>query len=43
VNGVKEKGKHSVKFDGSNLASGVYYYAITAGNYTETKKLMLIK
>lgn len=43
VNGVKAEGKHSVELDGSNLASGVYYYAITAGNYTETKKLMLIK
>jgi hypothetical protein len=43
VNGVKAEGKHSLKFDGSNLASGVYYYTITAGNYTETKKLMLIK
>jgi hypothetical protein len=43
VNGVKAEGKHSVNFDGSNLASGVYYYTITAGNYTETKKLMLLK
>ena len=43
VNEVKAKGEHSVNFDGSNLASGVYYYTITAGNYTETKKLMLIK
>jgi flagellar hook assembly protein FlgD len=40
VKGVKSEGKHSVKFNGSNLASGD---TITSGNYTETKKLMLLK
>jgi hypothetical protein len=43
VNGFKEAGPHDVKFDASNLPSGVYFYRITAGTYAETKKLVLIK
>jgi hypothetical protein len=43
VNGEREAGRYSVKFDGSNLSSGIYFYKITAGNYTETKKLILMK
>jgi hypothetical protein len=43
VNGYKAAGSYSVKFDGSSMASGVYYYTLeTAGN-TFTKKMMLIK
>ena len=30
-------------FNGSNLSSGVYYYQLTAGELTATKKLMLTK
>lgn len=43
VNGFKEAGPHDVKFDASNLPSGVYLYRITTGTYTATKKLVLIK
>jgi hypothetical protein len=43
VNGDVEAGNHSVRFDGSNLASGVYYYRIQAGNFVQTKKLILIR
>ena len=43
VNEVKSAGRHSVVFDGSKLSSGIYLYSITAGNYHQTKKLLLVK
>ncbi len=36
-------GYFEVDFDGSKLASGVYFYKLTAGNYSDIKKMMLIK
>ena len=43
VNGMKNAGSYSVKFDASSLSSGVYYYTLeTAGN-TFTKKMILVK
>jgi hypothetical protein len=38
VNEVKAAGSYSVSFSGSNLASGVYYYTLSAKSFTETKK-----
>jgi hypothetical protein len=32
-----------VKFDGSNLASGVYFYRLQAGNFVQSKKLVIVK
>ena len=43
VNEVKPAGRYQIKFDGSNCASGVYYYKLTAGNFTAVKKMMLIR
>jgi hypothetical protein len=43
VNEVKPAGSYLVDFDGSNLASGVYYYRIEAGSYISVKKMILIK
>ncbi len=43
VNGQVEAGVHKVNFNGYNLNSGVYFYTIKAGNFSETKKLMLMK
>jgi hypothetical protein len=43
VDEFQEAGPHDVKFDASNLPSGVYLYRITTGTYVETKKLVLIK
>ncbi len=43
VNEVKPAGKYSVNFNASSLASGVYFYRITAGDFTESKKMLLIK
>jgi hypothetical protein len=36
-------GTYEIEFDSSNLSSGVYYYRLTAGEYSETKKMILIK
>ncbi len=43
INDVKSVGNYKVNFNASNLTSGVYYYRLTAGNYTITKKMQLIK
>ncbi len=43
VNEFKDKGVYSVTFDGTGLASGVYFYTIEAGNFKETKKMVLVK
>jgi len=42
-NEYKTAGNYSVTFDGTNLASGVYFYTIDAGRYYATKKMVLIK
>jgi len=36
-------GKYEVTFDGANLSSGVYFYRITSGDYSDVKKMILIK
>jgi len=43
VNEEQDKGYHKVEFNGSNLPSGVYFYRIQAGNFIETKKLILLR
>jgi hypothetical protein len=43
VNETKQPGNYEVKFEGANLPSGVYFYKLTAGDFVQTKKLMLIK
>jgi photosystem II stability/assembly factor-like uncharacterized protein len=42
-NEFKNAGYYSVSFDGSALASGVYFYTITAGEFRDSKKMVLIK
>lgn len=39
----KTAGTYELKFDASNYASGLYFYQIEAGDYKETKKMVLIK
>lgn len=41
--GVQQAGNHTVRFNGSNLASGMYLYRLQMGNLTETKKFVLLK
>jgi hypothetical protein len=36
-------GSHSVKWDGSGVASGVYIYQLKSGSYTDSKKMVLMK
>ncbi|MGE5411718.1 MAG: T9SS type A sorting domain-containing protein, partial [Clostridiales bacterium] len=43
VNEIKQTGSHSVEFKASSLPSGVYMYTLQAGQFRESKKLLLIK
>jgi len=43
VNGTMEAGNHSAVWNASNNASGMYFFKLEAGNFTSTKKMMLIK
>lgn len=43
LNEVKSKGTFTIEFDGSNLPSGIYYFRLQAGNFTDTKKMVLLR
>ena len=43
VDGKRQAGQHSVTFDASNLSSGVYIYRLKAGEYRESRKMLLVK
>ncbi len=43
VEGEQAAGEKSISWDASELTSGVYLYRLTAGNLTETKKMMFLK
>ena len=43
VNEMKNPGYYSIEFDGTNLPSGLYIYKIEAGDYIESKKMLLVK
>jgi hypothetical protein len=43
VNERKTPGNYEVQFDAGALASGVYIYRLTAGSFTDTKRMVLMK
>jgi hypothetical protein len=43
VNEIKETGTYEADFNGINYASGIYLYRLEAGNFVESKKMVLIK
>ena len=43
VNGSLDAGEHSVDFKADHLPSALYFYKLTAGSFTQTKKMILIK
>jgi len=43
VNGQRDAGSYTVKFDAGGLSSGVYFYRLQAGSYIETKTLLLLR
>jgi hypothetical protein len=43
VSGIQVPGSYNVTFNASNLASGIYFYKLTAGGFTSIKRMVLIK
>jgi hypothetical protein len=43
VNELKQPGTYAVQFDASSVTSGVYFYRMHAGGYTDTRKLLVLR
>ncbi|MFH1197990.1 MAG: T9SS type A sorting domain-containing protein [bacterium] len=43
VNERQTAGTHQIKFDGTSLSSGVYFYKLQAGEYSDVKKFVMMK
>jgi len=43
VDGFREAGEHTEQWDASGYGSGVYFYRLSAGSFTETKRMVLVK
>lgn len=43
INGVTEVGSYEVSFDAGGLSSGIYYYKLVSGDFSDVKKMILLK
>ena len=44
INGeTRSEGKYYINFNGEGLSSGIYFYRLSSGEYTETRKMILLK
>jgi hypothetical protein len=43
ISDYQTAGTHELKFDGSNIASGMYFYSVETNGFKETKKMVLLK
>ena len=43
VNSTMESGRHAVTFDATGLTSGLYFYTVSMGDFTATKKMLLVQ
>jgi hypothetical protein len=42
-NGFREAGNYTVSFNASNIPTGIYFYRIEAGTFSQVRKMMLLK
>jgi hypothetical protein len=43
VNEEQKAGEYNINFNANNLSNGVYFYQLSAGNFTQIKKMILLK
>ncbi|MBD3168561.1 MAG: T9SS type A sorting domain-containing protein, partial [candidate division Zixibacteria bacterium] len=43
IDGHVDAGNHTVNWDASTYSSGVYFYSLKAGDFSQVKKMMLVK